>query len=95
MHLKRKLPVWLHADMETLQNCMFNYVFHGRVSTVDRHDMRDKWNKIKHDMEQGLDYMDEAVKICSSKNVATRKLDAIPELLERKEKLPIRSPKAC
>jgi hypothetical protein len=95
MHLKRKLPVWLHADMETLQNRMFNYVFHGRVSTVDRHDIRDKWNKIKHDMEQGLDYMDEAVKICSSKNVATRKLDAIPELLERKEKFPIRTPKAC
>ena len=92
MHLKRKLPVWLHADMEHLQNRMFNYVFHGKVSKLDRHEIQDKWNKIKHDMELGLDYMDEAVRICSS-NVTARKLEAVS--VERHDKLPIRSPKAC
>lgn len=95
MHLKRKLPVWLHADMEHLQNRMFNYVFHGKVSTADRHEIQDKWNKIKNDMEQGLDYMDEAVRICSSKNVSCRKLCTVSESVERHDKLPISTPKAC
>jgi isocitrate lyase len=77
MHLKRKLPVWLSADMETLQNRMFNYIFHGRVSSVDRHDIQDKWNKIKHDMEVGLEYMDDAAAICSSKNVSLKANDKL------------------
>jgi isocitrate lyase len=85
MHLKRKLPVWLHADMEHLQNRMFNYVFHGRVSSVDRHDIQTQWNKIKHDMEVGLEYMDDAVAICSSKNVS----------LKANDKVSKSSPKAC
>ena len=94
MHLKRKLPVWLHADMETLQNCMFNYVFHGKVCSADRREIQEKWLKIKNDMEVGLDYMDDAVAICSSKNVARRLETVLEGSIKVDNKVPIRSPKA-
>lgn len=85
MYLKRRLPVWLHADMRTLQNKMFNYVFHGQVNHIDRSEIQAKWDKIKTEMDTALSYMDEAVTICSSKNLESRKTD---------DKLPVCTPKA-
>jgi hypothetical protein len=67
MYLKKRLPAWLHADMEHLQNRIFNYVFHGRVNLTDRHEIQTKWNKIKHEMDSALENMDDAVAHCSVK----------------------------
>jgi hypothetical protein len=79
MYLKKRLPVWLHADMEHLQNRIFNYVFHGRVNGADRHEIQTQWNKIKHDMDSALEYIDDAVSHCSVK---------------ADEKVPVGTPKA-
>ena len=79
MYLKKRLPVWLHADMETLQNKLVNYVFHGTVNHQDRHEIQMKWEKIKSEMDSALEYIDTAVSHYSVKS---------------DDKLPIASPKA-
>ena len=68
MYLKKRLPAWIHADTQTLQNRMFNYVFHGQVNHIDRREIQEKWDKIKKEMDDALDYMDDAVAICSVKS---------------------------
>ena len=77
---KFKYPVWLHADMEHLQNRIFNHVFHKGNNPVDRLDIQVKWEKIKADMDIALNYMDlHAHEVCSVK---------------ADEKVPVGTPKA-
>jgi len=63
---KYRYPAWLHADMETLQNRIFNYVFHRGVNPVDRHEIQAKWDKIKSEMDTALNHMDLHAYECSS-----------------------------
>lgn len=63
---KFKYPAWLHADMEHLQNRIFNYVYHKGTSPVDRFDIQLKWEKIKSEMDNALEHMDTHASHCSS-----------------------------
>ena len=55
---KVKYPVWLHADMEHLQNRIFNYAIHRGPNPVDRVDITLKWEKIKAEMDLALEEID-------------------------------------
>jgi hypothetical protein len=64
--------------METIQNRIFNYVYHRGTNPVDRVDIQVKWEKIKAEMEVALQEID---KISADYSVKSN------------DKLPIASPK--
>ena len=55
---KVKYPAWLHADMEHLQNRIFNYVYHNGSDPVDRTGIQANWEKIKLEMDTALEEID-------------------------------------
>ena len=55
---KYKYPAWLHADMEVIQNRIFNYVYHRGANPVDRVDIQVKWERIKAEMDVALQEID-------------------------------------
>lgn len=64
---KPKYPVWLHADMEHLQNRIFNYVYHKGSDPVDRTGIQAKWEKIKLEMDLALEEIDKLSTVYSVK----------------------------
>jgi len=79
MSKKVKYPAWLHADMEYLQNRIFNYVYHRGANPVDRVDIQVKWEKIKAEMDTALEQMDFQASICSAENPKPKMLEPVLE----------------
>jgi hypothetical protein len=51
-------PLWIHANVENLQNHITRYLYSSRHCPVDRYKITQEWENIKSDMERVLVEMD-------------------------------------
>jgi hypothetical protein len=54
--------LWIHRDLEILQNLITRYAFGHTWLTKDRVHIQWQWNNIQKDMEEALKDADELVK---------------------------------
>jgi hypothetical protein len=87
---KVKYPVWLHADMEHLQNRIINYVYHQGSDPVDRTGIQAKWDKIKLEMDTALEEIDKL-----STEYSVKGYDKVPiTSVKGYDKLTVTAPKS-
>jgi hypothetical protein len=68
--------LWIHRNVEILQNRLTCYLYSSRQCPIDRHEITQEWNKIKKDMDEILVEMDIEV---ISKKMYERDRDAIQD----------------
>ena len=51
-------PVWLHADVQNIQNKIFNYAYqctiHNKPNPAQRKAIQDDWERVKKSMDKVL-----------------------------------------
>jgi hypothetical protein len=68
--------LWIHRNVEILQNRLTCYLYSSRHCPIDRHKITQEWNAIKKEMEEVLVEMDvEAI----SKKMYERDRDALSD----------------